>query len=630
MSLLAPLGLLALLALPIIVVLHMLRERRRRVVVPSLLLWQLMPRKQEAQRRRRLPLTLLLLLHLLAAALLGLALARPQWSLALFGGAGHTAVVIDTSTSMDAPAPGIGGTRLEAARGRAQALIGGLGPQETVTLIAAGPRPRLVDAAGPDGAARVLAALAELQAGGTGSDLAGALTLAEATLQGRQDARIVVLTDAALPETATAALAARPAALPIEWVVVGGPLDNRAIVTLAARQRGATGPVQVYARAVNYGQAPLRSVVRLFGDDQLLDTRPVTLQPDGIAELTWAVPRGITMLRAELDGGDGLPADDAATISLAQTRPVAALLVSEQPAALERALRVVPGLTITTLPPGLYAGSAEAAAADLTIFDGYLPATWPAGGVLAVNPPPGSPLLSVGERPREPAADEAALSLASARPELLDGVSLGSVEFGPARDVDPPAWATTLLARGDQPLIMRGRTERSEVAVWAFDLSQGNLVTRLAFPLLVARTVRDLTPPALPASALLGEAPQLALDPRTTRLELGAPDGTARVLAVTPGEPPTVSLDQPGVYTLAEQAEGRTLATGRLAVNAGAPFESELAPRELPATQRPAAQAGVEGEGDRPLWPWLAAAALAVMMLEWTYVHGRRRAHDPA
>lgn len=625
MSFLAPLGFLALLALPIILILHMLRERRRRVIVPSLLLWQLLPRTQEAQRRKRLPLTLLLLLHLLAAALLALALAQPQWTLPVFGRAGHTAVVIDTSTSMGAPAPGIGGTRLDTARARAQAIVTGMGAQETVTLIAAASGARLVDSGGPDGAARLLAAIEGLQAGGTGSDLAGALTLAEATLQGRPDARVVVLTDAALPATTLESLAARPASLPVEWVDLGGPLDNRAVVALAARPRGAAGQVQVYARAVNYGQAPLRTVLRLFGDGQLLDTRPVNLQPAGEAELTWTVPRGVGELRAELDGDDDLPADDAATISVNQTRPVNALLVSADPAALERALRAVPGLTVATIAPGLYAGSAEAGQADLTIFDGYLPAAWPAGGVLAVNPPPGNGLLAVAERAREPLPDEAGLTIAAARPELLDGLSLGSVEFGPVRAVEPPPWATTLLARGDQPLVLRGRSDRSEVAVWAFDLAEGNLVTRLAFPLLAARTVRDLTPPALPASALLGEVPRIVADPRATRVDVGAPDGTVTVLDVTPGEPLAVRLDQPGVYTLAEYADGRSLFTGRLAVNAGAPFESDLTPRELPAPPPPAAFASGEGDDARPLWPWLAIGALVVMMLEWLYVHGRRR-----
>src|SRR5919202_3406104 len=102
MIFLLPLGLLALLTLPIILVLHLLRERRRRVAVPSLLHWLNVPRRREGQRIRRLPLTLLLLLHLLIAGLLGLAIGRPQIFGALSGGNRQLIVVLDTSTSMAA------------------------------------------------------------------------------------------------------------------------------------------------------------------------------------------------------------------------------------------------------------------------------------------------------------------------------------------------------------------------------------------------------------------------------------------------------------------------------------------------------------------------------------------------
>ncbi|GAB4441662.1 MAG: VWA domain-containing protein [Chloroflexi bacterium OHK40] len=621
MTLLAPLGLLALLTLPVILILHMLRERRRRVVVPSLLLWQLMPRRQEAQRRRRLPLTLLLFLHLLAAALLALALARPQWSFGFFGGERHLAIIIDTSTSMAAPAGGFAGSRLDAARARARELIAGVGPRGSATVISASSSAHVLDAAGTDGADRLIAALDGLVAAGTGTDLRGALTLAEAALQGRPSARILVLTDGALPTAED--LVGRPAPVAVEWLPVGGPADNRAIVALAARPRPGNAPVQVYARAVNYGAAPLRTVLRLYGDDELLDTRPVDLQPNGEAELTWAVPRGISMLRAELDGADGLPADDSAAVSLAQTRPIRALLVSAQPAALERALRAVPGLELRIEDPVAYAG----AAADLTIFDGYLPDRWPAGAVLVVRPPAGAGLLTVSPQAREPTPEAAALRPGpSPAAELFEGVSLSSVQFGPVRDVTPPDGFVIALSRGEQPLVLRGRAGASEIAIWTFDLGQGNLTTRLAFPLLVARTVRDLTPPPLPAAALVGETVSLEPDSRATEVELAAPDGRVEVVALTPGQPLSLAFDRPGVYTLAERAGNQTLYTGQFAVNAGAPVESNLAPRDLPAPPPRTPDAQGAGDEQRALWPWLAAFALAVMLLEWLYVHGRRRA----
>src|SRR5260221_11549294 len=100
MTFLLPLGLLALLTLPIILLLHLLRERRRRVAGPSLLHWQNFPRKHEGGRIRRLPVTLLLLFPLLVAALLGLALGWPPLARAPWGTARQIAILIGTSPSM--------------------------------------------------------------------------------------------------------------------------------------------------------------------------------------------------------------------------------------------------------------------------------------------------------------------------------------------------------------------------------------------------------------------------------------------------------------------------------------------------------------------------------------------------
>src|SRR5262245_4266338 len=124
MTFLLPLGLLALLTLPIIVVLHMLRERRRRVAVPSLLHWLNVPRRREGERVRRLPWSLLLLLQLLVAGLLGLALGQPQLAGPLSGAARQLAIVVDASTSM-AARDGVT-SRFAAAQSRARDLLRGL------------------------------------------------------------------------------------------------------------------------------------------------------------------------------------------------------------------------------------------------------------------------------------------------------------------------------------------------------------------------------------------------------------------------------------------------------------------------------------------------------------------------
>lgn len=607
MTFLFPLGLLALLAIPIIVVLHLLRERRRRVVVPSLMHWLNVPRRRDAQRVRRLPLTLLLLLHLLAAALIALALGRPQLA-GVLGGARQLAVVLDTSTSMAARDGAA--TRFAQAQGRARALLRGLAAGDRAVLIAAGPAARVVAAGEAADAAGLLAALDALQPGGTGADIPGALALAQASLDGARRREIVVLTDDG-PSGANAALPAAVAA-DLSWQAVGAAQPNRALVALAARPWGAN--VQVYARVANYSSAPFATALTLFADDRPLGVRQIALAADGETELTWTLPAGAASLRAAFDGQDALPEDDEARLRLSQARPLAVRLVSDRPDVLRRALAAIPGARVAVLAPAEYRPAVGADAPGLTVFDGFLPPEWPTGAILAVNPPPGGALDVAGDA--RPASGPLVRHGA-----LFDGLSLDGVSFGPLRQLTPPEWAAPLLEQGGAPLIVRGRTGGHEIAIWAFDPAATSLPSRLAFPLLVARSVRDLAPPPLPQSLLAGAALALRPDARATELRLRAPDGSAASLPAAP----QLTLDrltQPGVYQIDERAGDATLYSGYVAVNAGAAIESDLRPRPVPAIASAAIspQAPARPQA-RDLWPWLALGALALLLLEWGYIH---------
>src|SRR5579859_998259 len=100
MSLLAPIGLWFLVALPVIFVLYLIQSRYRPQVVASLLLWKRMARDLEAEAAWRRPRwDLLLALQLLVAVAAAVALARPAVSGA---GSQRLAIVLDTSASMAA------------------------------------------------------------------------------------------------------------------------------------------------------------------------------------------------------------------------------------------------------------------------------------------------------------------------------------------------------------------------------------------------------------------------------------------------------------------------------------------------------------------------------------------------
>jgi hypothetical protein len=97
-----PAALISLLAIPLLLLLYLLRPRRRRVVLSTIALWQAALRDREgAQGLRKLPRTLSLLLLLATVLLLGFALAGPQWLTRSDEGT-DTVLVLDVSASMRA------------------------------------------------------------------------------------------------------------------------------------------------------------------------------------------------------------------------------------------------------------------------------------------------------------------------------------------------------------------------------------------------------------------------------------------------------------------------------------------------------------------------------------------------
>src|SRR5690606_35401453 len=142
---------LAILALPIIA-LYMLRLRRREQYVSSTLLWRelVLDRAANApwQRLRR---NLLLILQLLILAALVFALMRPVMQSA-DRIEGNVIVILDASASMSATDGKSGGSRFDDALAEVSTLVGALGSNDQMTIIAAGRNPRIAAAATNDSA----------------------------------------------------------------------------------------------------------------------------------------------------------------------------------------------------------------------------------------------------------------------------------------------------------------------------------------------------------------------------------------------------------------------------------------------------------------------------------------------
>ncbi len=157
-SLLAPLGLIGLITVPIIVLLYMRTTTPTERSIPSTRFWvgaETAP--TDKQRFRMPPLSLLLLVHLLIAALITFALAQPA-SASLFNRfAGradprHLILIVDGSTSMGSavdPLGSVGRTHYDLAKASARERLADLTEGDSATVLLIGTHTSTYQASDP-------------------------------------------------------------------------------------------------------------------------------------------------------------------------------------------------------------------------------------------------------------------------------------------------------------------------------------------------------------------------------------------------------------------------------------------------------------------------------------------------
>jgi hypothetical protein len=607
MNLLLPLALLGLLTLPAILLLHLLRNRRDELHIPSLRLWQGLQQRRMGGLPRQIPLSLLLVLQLLAAVALTLALARPVSSFVL-SQPQHTVFVLDTTTSMTAAAGPNGRPRFDDARQIVRRHLQVLNPGDTVAVVSLAPQPDILLTGEAAQQESLLSALDALTPGATGANLPAALTLANGLLVPDRPNQIIVLTDGGYPLDP----AQMPTVLaPITWQLIPvtptGPA-NLALLDVSAR-RLPDGRHRLFARAVNFGDAPAAVTLRLRVDDHPPQESQLTLAADSDSGQGWTLPASARTVTLEIIAPDILPLDNRAALFLASTAVRRVLLLSDSPDTMARAFAAQPDVDLTIRPAGPV--PADAAAFDLLVFDGQLPDNWPGGNLLLIDPPLADPLLPAAATLRAVRPDPATAS------PLLAGADLSGLYFNRVPQLTLPAWAALDLAVLDEPspLIFHGSPRPgTQAMVWNFGLARSNLPGRLALPLLTANMLNQMLAPAPPAAIAPGEVVTLP-----GNLNVVTPDGRRLFLerSAAGGSSRFTQTHQPGLYPIYNAADE---AVAGFAVHAGSPLESDLRriappdawakilvrPRPTPPPDTALAE----------FWPGLAGAALLLITME--------------
>jgi hypothetical protein len=641
LTLLAPLGLLGLIGIPLVILYHMRHTTPFVRDVPTLRFWrQAMQDEFRHERFRRPPLSLLLVLQLLLVAAIALALARPAASRALGGLSSrtepqHLILLLDGSTSMSATDTPTGQTRYQVARDLTLDRLETLREGDVATLVLMGTHPITLEATDAASIRALRERLSGLPQPGGRVDLNAALELASNLLLPNLTDRIVLYSDAALVADQTVVEATGAT---IELERVGEPdAPNVAITDIATRGSAANpGQQQIFVHLRNFDDEPATVTLTITADGFEVSSEEIVLDPEGGRDVSHDLPAGAANASATIDASDPLAEDDTAATVLIQGASAGRriLLVSDAPSAIQRALSVLPGATVEVLSATDASDPRLSAGFDLVVYEGAPPAgAPPRAPILFVNQPEGGLLVTGGVM-----ANPTAVSVRPRDP-LLAGVELGGVTFGQTVVHELDSTMTEVVGAEAGPLVYRGRVPGTNepMLVFTFDLAQSNLPGRVAFPILVANAVNELVPNPLPAAVPLGDPLVFRPHAGVVTVEVTSPTDEVSELPVqaTANDSPQEAgggdsrlqevvfggTGAAGAYRVAElDASGEIVGEGVFTVNAGHERESDLRATEdldqtlARARSSDASESVVAREG---FWPFLALVAFVVLLIEW-------------
>jgi hypothetical protein len=622
------LGVIGFLSLPVILILHLLREPARRLVVSHLKLWAFLEHEAKGPRVRSLPVTRILLVDLWIAVLLTLAWIQPIWSVRLpLAPARQIVILIDTTTSMRANLGS--GTRFSEAQIQAKRIIADARSRDVVTVIKFGRIAEVVADSRDSKSDQLTAAVDALQAGGAGDALHEALFLGRTLLKPELAPQFHIITDGNLGWKDASDL--EGFSFPVAWHFIGDSLDNQAITELNVQQTSAN-EYQLFTRFANFSEREALRTAVLEIDGKPAAQAEVKIAPNSTVAQVWRVTPGAVEppreLRVAFQGEDGLAGDDSASLGLLPGNRPRVALVADDSYPLQQAIQAVGFVDLQLFTVDDYlnrAAPGEPDRFDLTVFRGFMPTDLPEGLILFVEPPADSSLPSLAAGSSQAVAANALTHIPKRHP-ITNGIDFNSVRWGRVYELtNPHPGLETLLAANDAPILLYGQVQAQAsqprpVVVLLADLARGNFAQHPAFPMLIANLVDYSRNSALPQTIKTGEP--LALPPLKAY----------QALQLLPPDKPVVQWDDqwpaewdltqdPGFYRfkmLKFDGDVEEFSTG---ANAGDLLESDLRTPDWVVSVQSTAPGGFippneQEKAQIDLRPWLLGIALLLLVLE--------------
>jgi Ca-activated chloride channel homolog len=613
MNFLAPTAFAFAAAIPVVIVFYLLKRKRVVKLISSTLLWQRFLAETQANAPfQRLRHNWLLLLQILMLLLAVFALARPY-----FTGTAKSSrmrvLILDASASMQATDEKP--TRFEKARSEALKWVDSLKDQDQMVVLVAAANTEVKQSATSD-KSTLRRAIESSRAIDSPTRLREAFQLAETLIKNqpeKDNPEIHLFSDGAIPNLAEF----ENKNLPLVYHRVGQNGNNLGIASLDVRANPDNAAQRaIFTSVVNPTTNAQQTEIELrFGND-VVETKSINVPATNTFPIVFVANQardGIFTVR--LTANDELAADNQASVVSILPRPIKVLLVTRGNRLLEKAIRPVPNVQLTTAS----VLADDAPGFDLVVLDDVTPVVWPKGTVLAIH------VIATNLFSEVSKADAPAIVDWKNTHPLLRFVSFDNVFVNESLAVKPPKWGLSLVESAPTPLIIAGEINRKRVVWIGFDTLQSTWPLRISFPIFIQNALEWLNPASGNASQMTvkaGEPLRLSLDDVSGGVQITSPDGVAKAISLEKNAREIVFGDttKQGIYKLRAGTNDLSFC-----VNLMDAAESDIRPRdELPIGKFGAGIAATKLQrANTELWRWIALAGLAVLLFEWWWYHKR-------
>ncbi len=545
MRFLYPLGLLGLIAVPILIIIYIIKNKYVEQVVSSTYLWTL----SEKFLKRRNPIRMItgiisLILQILAVIFISFAISHPVFTLP--HAAEDFCFIIDGSGSMNITLQD-GATRFDEAKERVRKLIADSATGSAYTLIVAGDSTDTLYQSIED-KERALSLLDEAEPSFGASGFVNAVSRAQEMFGFNPALSVYVVTDKSYEQTEN-----------VNVVNVSDGAKNYAVSDVEYSFAG--GKLIVGGNVISYnGDAELDLNLYIDGAEECESTQKVAVKNLELTPFSFESDSvDFASLKVAVAQTDSLMNDNESVLyNVRYDRSFTTLVVSETPFFLQAVFKALGNARVDVAKPDKYENLTGKDGYGLYVFDGFSPAELPRNGaVWFVNPKSSVENSGFSMQSEislsEPGKLAFSTSSSTRVKNLLAGLSKSDIYLSEYVKCGQYRNFINLISVEGSPVVFAGTNSfGNREVVFAFDFHNSDVPLSPDFPALMNNLIGYTFPAVVDNSSYFcGDSADINVLANCESVRVDTPQGKV-VYLDTSNPVVSYTLDEAGVYTVTE------------------------------------------------------------------------------